>query len=105
MRRSLAALALAFTASARAARTVFDLNANWLWKDVSAKAGGPAAGDCAVPECAPVTDDGAWRAVTVPHDGVVEGNFSQFEDASAGFLPPVCVSLRGFSPGAECKAP
>ena len=61
---------------------------------MSAKAGGPPAGPCSVPECAPSTDDSAWRVVAVPHDSVVEGNFSQYEDASAGFLPPVSAWYR-----------
>jgi beta-galactosidase len=37
----------------------------------------PAGGKCADPRCDPKTDDSAWRVVNVPHDFVVEHNFSQ----------------------------
>lgn len=78
-----------------AGRTVYNLNRNWRWQNVSAKAGGPPAGlPCGSPGCLPSTDDTAWRTVTVPHDAVVEGTFNQYEDASAGFLPPVSAFYR-----------
>ena len=32
-------------------------------------------------------DDSAWRSVTVPHDFVVEGNFTSAADTSHGSLP------------------
>lgn len=47
----------------------------------------PAAGDCTVPECDPATDDSAWRALDLPHDFVVEGNFSESASTSQGYLP------------------
>ena len=48
----------------------------------------PAPGqDCTDPRCQPGTDDSAWRVVNVPHDFVVEGNFSQSASTSQGFLP------------------
>ena len=48
----------------------------------------PAPGqDCTDPRCAPGTDDSAWRTVQVPHDFVVEGNFSASASTSQGFLP------------------
>jgi hypothetical protein len=45
------------------------------------------SGDCVFPECQVATDDSHWRTVTVPHDFVVEGNFSQSADQSHGYLP------------------
>lgn len=37
----------------------------------------PGGGPCTDPRCDPKTDDSAWRTVNVPHDFVVEHNFSQ----------------------------
>lgn len=37
--------------------------------------------------CNPKTDDSAWRVLDLPHDFVVEGNFSQSADKSHGYLP------------------
>ena len=47
----------------------------------------PPGTDCTDPRCQPGTDDSAWRVVNVPHDFVVEFNFSQSADTSHGFLP------------------
>ncbi len=44
-------------------------------------------GPCTDPRCEPGTDDSSWRVVNVPHDFVVEGNFSAQADQSHGFLP------------------
>lgn len=44
-------------------------------------------GTCSDPWCDPKTDDSSWRAVRVPHDFVVEGNFSALADKVHGYLP------------------
>jgi len=44
-------------------------------------------GGCSDPHCAPGTDDSAWRVVDVPHDFVVEGNFTPTAIMSHGYLP------------------
>ena len=44
-------------------------------------------GNCTDPGCAPGTNDAGWRVVTLPHDFVVEGNFSQAADMAHGYLP------------------
>ena len=53
--------------------------------------GGPSpdpegGGKCADPRCQPETDDSAWRVVDVPHDFVVEGNFSKTFSSSSSEL-------------------
>jgi len=45
------------------------------------------ASDCTVPQCLPSTDDSKWRVLSVPHDFVVEGNFTSSGDKSHGYLP------------------
>ena len=35
----------------------------------------------------PATDDENWRALSLPHDFVVEGNFSKDAVMSSGYLP------------------
>jgi len=47
----------------------------------------PPAGDCTDAGCLPATDDSAWRALDLPHDFVVEGNFSKSASTSQGYLP------------------
>ena len=47
----------------------------------------PPGTDCTDPRCLPGTDDSAWRVVNVPHDFVVEGNFSASASTSQGFQP------------------
>lgn len=47
----------------------------------------PANGSCADPGCDPATDDSAWRSLDLPHDFVVEGNFSHSASTSQGYLP------------------
>ena len=47
----------------------------------------PPNGPCGVPQCQPAMDDSSWRSVNVPHDFMVEGNFSASNDISQGFLP------------------
>jgi len=46
---------------------------------------------CADPGCAPGTSDGSWRSVDLPHDFIVEGNFTPLYSDNAteshGFLP------------------
>ena len=45
-------------------------------------------GRCNQPYCEPGFDDGSWRVLDLPHDFVVEGNFSaSASDKSHGFLP------------------
>eukprot|EP01043_Picozoa_sp_COSAG02_P080820 COSAG02_NODE_19409_length_883_cov_1.146684_1_plen_193_part_10 len=44
----------------------------------------PPNGPCGVPQCQPTTDDSSWRSVNVPHDFMVEGNFSASNDISQG---------------------
>ena len=43
----------------------------------------PAGGPCTDPRCMVATDDASWRTVTIPHDFVVEGNFSKTFDGEA----------------------
>lgn len=45
------------------------------------------AGNCTDPGCLPSTDDSGWRSLDLPHDFVVENNFSQSADKSHGYLP------------------
>jgi beta-galactosidase len=47
----------------------------------------PAPGGCSDPHCQPGTDDTTWRVVDVPHDFVVEGNFTPSAIMSHGYLP------------------
>ena len=46
---------------------------------------GPSA--CTENWCTPSTDDSQWRSLDVPHDFVVEGNFTESASMSQGFLP------------------
>lgn len=39
---------------------------------------------CTDARCLPGTDDSSWRSLSVPHDFVVEGNYSQSADMSHG---------------------
>jgi len=57
--------------------------------------------DCTDPRCQPGTDDSKWRVVNVPHDFVVEGNFSQSASTSQGYLPfGVAWYRKHFTPSA-----
>jgi beta-galactosidase len=42
---------------------------------------------CTEAWCRPSTDDSGWRNLSVPHDFVVEGTFSESADMAHGFLP------------------
>ncbi|MDR3742231.1 MAG: hypothetical protein P4L40_24710 [Terracidiphilus sp.] len=42
---------------------------------------------CSNPGCSPATNDAGWRTLDLPHDFVVEGNFSSEADPPHGFLP------------------
>ena len=42
---------------------------------------------CVVSWCKPATDDSSWRSLNLPHDFVVEGNFSKSASMSQGYLP------------------
>lgn len=42
---------------------------------------------CGEAWCKSATDDSAWRTLDVPHDFVVEGNFSRDADMAHGYLP------------------
>lgn len=44
-------------------------------------------GDCSQAECLPTTDDSHWRSIDLPHDFVVENNFTSSGDKSHGYLP------------------
>ena len=48
---------------------------------------GPGPGGCTDPACLPSTDDSNWRTLSIPHDFVVEGNFTQSAIMSHGYLP------------------
>lgn len=48
---------------------------------------GPGPGGCTDPGCQPGTDDSKWRVLNLPHDFVVEGQFSQTAVESHGYLP------------------
>lgn len=37
--------------------------------------------------CSPAYNDSAWRLVDVPHDFIVEGNFTPDADRGHGYLP------------------
>jgi len=88
------ALVLGLCASrvALAARSVFVLDQAWRFNATSEQQ--PPAGPCASAGCSASTDDHAWRLLDLPHDFVVEGNFSQQADASHGFLPYGCAWYR-----------
>lgn len=48
----------------------------------------PAPGAlCTDPRCQTSTDDSSWRLLDLPHDFVVEGNYSKSADMSHGYLP------------------
>jgi hypothetical protein len=47
----------------------------------------PAPNACNDPECKVSFDDSGWRDISVPHDFVVEGMFSETGDKSHGYLP------------------
>eukprot|EP01051_Picozoa_sp_SAG22_P009744 SAG22_NODE_835_length_6917_cov_8.098709_1_plen_279_part_00 len=54
--------------------------------------GGGGGGPCKDPRCMPSTDDSGWRTVTIPHDFVVEGNFSKvFDEGDAALGSSVDV--------------
>lgn len=59
------------------------------WLSGGRNSTGPPAppGDCSEPWCDPQTDDSAWRSLNLPHDFVVEGNFSEDASKSQGYLP------------------
>lgn len=43
--------------------------------------------NCTDPGCLPNTNDASWRVLNVPHDFVVENNFSESASKSQGYLP------------------
>ena len=47
----------------------------------------PTPTPCKETWCQPTTDDTKWRTLNVPHDFVVEGNFTSSADKSHGYLP------------------
>ena len=47
----------------------------------------PPMSKCDSPYCQPDFDDSKWRSLDLPHDFVVEGNFTPHGDTSHGFLP------------------
>ena len=47
----------------------------------------PPMSKCDSPYCQPDFDDSKWRSLDLPHDFVVEGNFTPDGDTSHGFLP------------------
>lgn len=81
----LAILAALTPLAVGAARTVFSLDQDWAFNLTSDEQ--PAPYKCELPGCARDTVDGAWRHLSVPHDFIVEGNFSQSANPSHGFLP------------------
>jgi len=62
--------------------------AGWLsrGRDVASPSPNPSNG-CSDPGCSPNTNDADWRALDLPHDFVVENNFSSTADKSHGYLP------------------
>lgn len=63
------------------------------------------AGACSDPRCAPGTDDSKWRTVSIPHDFVVEHNFSASGDKSHGYLPyGIGWYRKHFTPPASLQA-
>ena len=66
----------------------------------------PGGSGCSDPQCDPETDDSAWRTVNVPHDFVVEHNFSKDmtgpKPPQHGFLPyGVAWYRKHFTPPAS----
>ncbi len=58
----------------------------WVSRGRNASAPSPPA-VCTDPGCLPSTNDSSWRSLNLPHDFVVEGNFSQGADMAHGYLP------------------
>jgi len=68
---------------------------------------GPGPGPlppCSDPRCKPSTDDSAWRELDLPHDFVVEGNFSSTADMSHGYLPLASAGIASTSPSLQSAA-
>eukprot|EP01065_Artemidia_motanka_P025116 TRINITY_DN2_c0_g1_i3.p1 TRINITY_DN2_c0_g1~~TRINITY_DN2_c0_g1_i3.p1 ORF type:complete len:808 (+),score=252.48 TRINITY_DN2_c0_g1_i3:52-2475(+) len=62
------------------------IDADWRFLLAGASARTPT-GPCVDPECQSGFDDSAWRALNLPHDFVVEGNFTPSGNMSHGYLP------------------
>ena len=55
------------------------------WVSRGRNATEPPSSDCTEAGCEPGTNDANWRQLDLPHDFVVEGNFSESADKSHGY--------------------
>ena len=69
-----------------ASRTIYDVDGSWLFAPSTDAQPAPTS-PCALPGCTPSTNDAGWRVLDLPHDFIVEGNFSEKTPASTGYLP------------------
>ena len=81
-----AASSVLLLATVAAQRTQYLLDPNWRFATTTEAAPMPGAA-CASAGCQPNTNDGTWRQLDLPHDFVVEGNFSEASSAPQGYLP------------------
>jgi beta-galactosidase len=73
---------LAMSGALLASAERFLLDAGWRFQ---LGGGAPPEGPtCVDPRCEPATNDSAWRQLDLPHDFVLEGNFSKNADPSHG---------------------
>ena len=86
MGRPTALLATCAAGIAAGSRTTYLLDAGWKFEQTNSRAPTPGQA-CADPGCQPATADGMWRSVDLPHDFIVEGNFSQSAAGDQGYLP------------------
>lgn len=73
-------------AAAAAQRSNYLLDPAWRFQATSQAAPTPGAA-CTSAGCDPGTDDSSWRLLDLPHDFVVEGDFSQTAPGGQGYLP------------------
>jgi beta-galactosidase len=65
-----------------------NLDVNWRFKLHDAADAKPTpAAPCSLPQCTAQYDDSQWRVLNLPHDFVVEGDFTPKADKSHGYLP------------------
>ena len=78
------------TTSARAAqpgRQVYSLDKGWRFMRQDDADSSRPGGACVDSWCRVQTDDSGWREVSIPHDFVLEGNFTPSASMSHGYLP------------------
>eukprot|EP00047_Mylnosiga_fluctuans_P010321 m.15788 g.15788 ORF g.15788 m.15788 type:complete len:1005 (+) comp3068_c0_seq1:28-3042(+) len=57
------------------------------WVSQGRNTTGPGVTNCTVPQCQTSYNDSDWRAISVPHDFVIEGTFTPDAQQSHGYLP------------------